>query len=169
MMPRALYTATLAALLALPPAMGQMVNNPARRGEFPGLSLLPAGSVVKSISLPRYENRRVTAHLMADMLEVISARRVRLTGIRSYMYREDGEETLVRTQNAVYDFDTEMMNSDSEVSVENPRFRAQGVSASFSNVRQQGLLKGPVHTLFNTEELAKGAPHQAGKQKPAAP
>lgn len=148
-------------LLLLPLAQGQMVGNPARRGEFPGLSLLPPGSVVRGISLPRYENRRVTAHIMADVLEVVSAQRVKLSGINSSMYREDGEVTVIKMQRANYHFGTEMLETDSEVSVENPRFRASGTSATFSNVRQQGALRGPVHTLLNTSALSGASPAKA--------
>lgn len=148
----------LAFLHALPLARAQMVKNPARRGEFPGLSLLPKGSVVRDISLPRYENRRVVAHIMADLLEVIDSGRVSLTGIRSSMYAENGEETILTMDKADYHFEKEMMKSNTRVTVENPRFRATGTAVSYSNARRQGLVRGPVHTLFNTEALTESPP-----------
>lgn len=152
---RPLFQLILLAMLALPLAQGQMVKNPARKGEFPGLSLLPAGSTVRGISLPRYENHRVSAHIMADLLEIISAGRAKLTGIHSSLYSEEGEETILKLEYAHYNFETEMMTSDKEVSIQNPRFRARGESISYSTARQQGLVRGPVHTLFHTATMVK--------------
>ena len=46
--------------------------------EFPALQFLPVGSVVEDISIPRYENHRVTALLLAKSLEVKSRKVVEL-------------------------------------------------------------------------------------------
>lgn len=158
------FSVLLLLLLPLPLVQGQMVSNPARKGEFPGLNLLPAGSIVRNISLPRYEKHRVSSHILADVLEIISPRRVKLVGIRSSLFNEAGEATEIQLEWADYDFETEMMSTDRPVTLRNPRFRANGSSATFSNVRQQGLLRGPVHTIFHTAELP-----QAVKSNTAAP
>lgn len=162
-MPRT-HTLLLVALVALLPARAQVVDNPARRGEFPMLSMLPPGSVVDGISMPRYENRRVTAHIMADKMEVLSPERVRFTGINSKMYNNAGEETSLKLRTAEYSFATEMMDSHSDVCVENPRFRATGAAVAYSNECQKGLVRGPVNTTFNTEALLADPPSK--KQLP---
>ena len=53
----------LLVLAVLPLSMGQVAERTAGEDEFPALQLLPPGSVVEGISLPRYEEHRVTAFL----------------------------------------------------------------------------------------------------------
>lgn len=125
--------------------------------QFPGLNLLPVGSVVKGISLPRYDNHRVATHIMADELRVVSAQLVKLRGIRSIMYRLDGNTTVVEMQLADYNFDTEMIVSTVRSTLRNPIFSAEGTAVSFSTLRQQGLLQGPVTTILNTANFSKSA------------
>lgn len=150
--------ATLLCILsAALPAWAQAPGAKNAKGEFPGLNLLPAGSVVKGISLPRYENHRVSSHIMANELKVISAQLVKLSGIRSLMYKEDGSTTVVEMQLADYNFETEMIISKVKATVRNPQFSSEGAAVSFSTQRQQGLLKGPVNTVINTQSLSQSA------------
>lgn len=143
------------ALLTAPLAMGQLPNTPTQKGEFPGLGLLPPGSVVSGITLPRYEKHRVSTQIMAKRLEVVDAHRVKLSGIRTSLYKENGEITDVELETAEYNFKTEMMISNTKASMRNPHFSARGSAVTFSHLRQQGLLRGPVHTTLNTADLAK--------------
>ena len=140
-------------LLAAPPVPGQM-DRSARPGEFPAVQLLPPGSEIKGISLPRYQAHRVVAHIMAKMLKVLSRYEVELTDIRTEMYDEGNETTTVLMAKALYDFRTAVMTSDSPGSVENPRFSARGEAAVFSSDARIGLLKGPVHTTLNASVIS---------------
>ena len=136
------------------------VDRTAGQGEFPGLQLLPAGSEVKGISLPRYREHRVSAHIMADLLKVLTRHVVLMTGIRTVLYGEGGEETTVLMDKAHYDFRTSVMNSDSPGSIHNPRFSARGSAITFNSETRTGVLKGPVYTTLNTNIIS---------QPPAAP
>lgn len=142
-------------LSALPTVAAQVEGRTSGQGEFPGLQLLPPGSIVKGISLPRYENHRVTAHLMADEMEILSRSEVKMTGIRIALYSEANETTFVEMVRAHYDFRTGTMNSDAEAGVQNPRFTARGAAVSYNSVRQQGFLKGPVSTTINFSILTQ--------------
>ena len=153
-------------ILALSLASGQGVRNPARKGEFPGLNLLPAGSVIQNISLPRFEGHRVASHLLADRLQIISPRLVKLTGVRSSMFALTGEVTTIELENADYDFETEQLSTDKPVRLVDPRFQAEGAAAIFSTPRQEGLVRGPVTTLIHTEIL-QSAPPRSAKTPPA--
>ena len=63
---------TLCALTALTStAVGEVPVDDLVGNEFPGLQLLPPGSKVRGISLPRYENHRVSALLMTELLVAI--------------------------------------------------------------------------------------------------
>ena len=145
--------------LALPPLMGQAPDRTAGKDEFPALQLLPPGSEVRGISLPRYENHRVSALIMAEVLRVMTRHTVTMEGIRTRLYNPAGETTSLEMKDASYDFRTGIITSDSPVRAQGPQFSAQGSSLIFNNSKQQGLLKGPVHTTLNTSALSTpGAP-----------
>lgn len=124
-------------------------------GEFPGLQLLPAGSVVENISLPRYENHRVTALLQAEQLCIIDRRTVELRGIRGTLYNSDGTKTEVQAGNVRYDFTTKKATSSGTVSVTDPRFSARGERLLYNTNNNRGVLVGPVRTTFSTKALMK--------------
>lgn len=137
----------LLVLAALSPAQ---VDRTAGQGEFPALQLLPPGSRIQGISLPRYQEHRVTAHIMADLLEVLSRFEVRMATIHTVLYGEAEDTTHVQMQDATYDFRTSIMASDTPASVTNPRFSAEGSAVSFNSETRCGIIKGPVHTTLNT-------------------
>ncbi len=143
---------TLALLAALPllaaPARGQLGADTVGKGEFPGLQLLPPGSVIKGISLPRYENHRVTSLLRATEMSIVTRRDVQIKGIVAELYSPSGETTRVTSAKADYSFTTELAQSKEETQVTDPRFTARGSGVTFSTARNQGLLRGPVRTTI---------------------
>lgn len=133
-------------LTAVPLLPAQVASRTAGKNEFPALQLLPPGSKVQGISLPRYENHRVTAHIIADLLEVCSRHLVQMHAIRTMLYGENNETTEIRLDKAEYNFATSVMTSNAPASVVNPRFTARGASVIFNTATQQGFLRGPVYT-----------------------
>lgn len=127
-------------------------------GEFPGLQLLPAGSVVENISLPRYENHRVTALLQAEQLCIVDRRTIELRGIRAALYNSDGTKTEVQAGNVRYDFTSKKATSSGIVSVTDPRFSARGERLLYNTNNNRGVLVGPVRTTFSTKALTKKKP-----------
>lgn len=166
---------SLSLLLLLPLALsargadGAGSADAVSEGEFPGLQLLPAGSVVENISLPRYENHRVTALLQADKLCIIDRRTVELQGIRAALYNTDGTKTEVQAGNVRYDFTTKKATSSGTVSVSDPRFSARGERLLYNTTNSRGVLVGPVRTTFSTKAFLKkkGAPAAAPAETPA--
>lgn len=152
-MARALIS-RLCLFLLLAPAWGQMSVDDVGPGDFPGLQLLPPGSVIKGVSLPRYENHRVSALITARELEVATRSIIRLTDILAALYAENGETTTVRSQRAWYDFQTQTVISDSETDVRHPNFSARGKGVRFLKNYNIGLLKGPVHTTLSNTAFA---------------
>lgn len=152
-------TLCVAALL-VPAAWGQAAADSVSESEFPGLQLLPPGSKVKGISLPRYENHRVSALIIARLMEIVTRSNVRFDGIRAELYAENGETTVVTCDTADYDFRTKQVNSDAATAVSSTRFSAEGVGVTFSTSSNTGVLKGPVrttikNTAFNKDTMAK--------------
>lgn len=155
-----LCTSLCAAALCAPLLWGQTPRSEMAASEFPGLQLLPPGSLVKGISLPRYEKHRVSALLMADLMEVLTRSDISFTSIRANLYAENGEITLVTCPKAAYDFRTKMVNSTTRTEVDSTRFSALGTGVTFSTETNMGVLKGPVRTTvknsaFNVEAKAR--------------
>lgn len=131
-------------------------------GEFPGLQLLPAGSVVENISLPRYEHHRVTALLQAEKLCILDRRTAELHGIRGTLFNEDGTKTEIQAGSVRYDFTTKRAVSSGTVSVSDARFSARGERLLYNTTNSRGVLVGPVRTTFSTKAFEK-------KKKASAP
>ncbi len=157
--------ALLASLsLLTAPAWGQVRADSVGEGEFPGLQLLPPGSVIKGISLPRYENHRVTSLMRAAELRIVSRSELRLTGLVAELYAPSGEVTGIHTGQVDYSFETKLAESRAETRVSDPRFTARGSGVIFSSARKQGLLRGPVRTTIPAAILKGGKPgKEAGR------
>ena len=156
---RAVATVLLSLLLL--PAEAQQtpqdVSDTVGRGEFPGLQLLPPGSVVKGISLPRYENHRVTALVQIRELRVESRTRVTLEGIAATLYSKDGFRTSVSSPRATYDFSTLRAETVGRTTVRDGRFTARGGRVTYNAQTQKGLLRGPVRTTVSAAVFGRGS------------
>ncbi len=145
---------TLCALTALTStAVGEVPVDDLVGNEFPGLQLLPPGSKVRGISLPRYENHRVSALLMTELLEILTRAEIRLTGIRAQLYAENGEITTVICPQADYDFSKSAVTTTDSAEVDSTRFTARGAGVIFSTKSNMGILRGPVRTTVNNSAL----------------
>lgn len=142
-----------AILLAPATAWGQLPADDVTASEFPGLQFLPPGSKVKGISLPRYEKHRVSALLMAELMEIVSRSDVGFTGIRANLYAQNGETTVVTSPKADYSFRSKNVVSPGETSVDSTRFSAKGTGVIFSTENNMGILKGPVRTTVKNSAL----------------
>lgn len=127
------------------------------KGEFPGLQLLPPGSVVEDITLPRYENHRVTALLQAKRLCILSRQVIELQGISGALFNEDGSATEIHAEAAQYNFTTKHAASAGAVEVKDPRFSASGSQLRFDTQSKRGVLLGPVRTTLSTSALSRKA------------
>ncbi len=146
----------LAAAALLPPLWGADPADDVGQKEFPGLQLLPEGSVVKGIILPRYEKHRVSALVMSDELRVDSRTQVSMQNIRAELYAASGEITSVICGSAQYDFSNSRITTDQSAAVKDPRFSAKGSGVTFSTRTQLGLLRGPVRTTFASSSFSSG-------------
>lgn len=157
-----MHTRATALLLALLlPAWGQQaaqdVSDAVGQGEFPGLQLLPPGSVVQGISLPRYEAHRVTALVRIRELRVESRKRISLQGLAATLYSANGYRTSVASARAVYDFSTMRAETSGRTLVRDERFAARGGRVVYNAKTQKGLLRGPVYTTVSASVFRRGA------------
>lgn len=156
------HALTLLSLLLLPlQCWGQMQADATTEDEFPALQFLPPGTVVEGISIPRYENHRVSAMLLADKLIVRNRKSVILEKLNAALYSEDNTETNVRTDSVSYNFATKTARSSGDAEVIDPRFSAKGKGVVFNTSTGKGFLAGPVRTTIATARLNK----KKGKKK----
>ncbi len=140
----------LSLALLSPIAHAQLGADTVGKGEFPALQLLPPGSIVKDISLPRYEGPRVASLFRATELKILSRSEIQLSGITAELYSETGEITRIAAPQVHYSFLSELARGEGHTNVTDPRFTASGSAVIFSSNLQCGLLRGPVHTTVNT-------------------
>ncbi len=149
---------TLLSLLLLPlQGWGQQQADAVVEDEFPALQFLPEGSVVEDISIPRYEQHRVTALLLAKYLKVKTRKSVELAQLSASLYADDGTQTDISTGSVTYNFATKVARTTGEARVQDPRFKAEGKGVIFSTSKRKGFLHGPVTTtvssaLFNQKK-----------------
>lgn len=144
-------TLSLLSLLLLPlHCWGQQRTDAVVEDEFPALQFLPAGSVVEGISIPRYEDHRVSALLLADKLIVKSRKTVILENLTASLYGTDKTQTDISAGDISYNFATKMGRTTGTAQVTDPRFSAKGQGVVFSTGTNKGFLRGPVVTTVAT-------------------
>lgn len=115
---------------------------------FPGLPLMPAGSVVKGIVLPRYEEGKVISLIKIATLTVESPSLVSVKDFTAALYDQAGNITKVVTPLGFFNFDSARVNSDGQITMDDPRFRARGQQLHFDTQKRAGVLRGPIRTII---------------------
>lgn len=145
-------TLTILILTLLPLQIhGQQRTDATPEAEFPALQFLPVGSVVEGISIPRYENHRVSALLLAEKLIVQDTKTVVLEKLNASLYGDDNDQTDVSTGKVTYSFATKMAHTSGNAEVKDPRFSARGKGVVFSTSTGKGFLHGPVITTVSAK------------------
>lgn len=122
--------------------------------EFQAIELLPPGSVLDGVSLPRYENHRPTVLVTSPYMKVES--RVELSGkdVLTYLYDETGRETTrIFMAVASYFFNTKMLLSKDATVIRDIRLEADATGVTFDTQRKVGFMHGPVTTVIHVDQL----------------
>lgn len=136
-------------------AHAQLPSDAVGPGEFPGLQLLPVGSVIKGITVPRYEAHKVTALMRAGEMTVASRTTVKLQKVMVNLYDEKGAVTVAKAPGVEYDFTTKHAFTTGRVTLTDERFTADGSKALYHSETQRGILIGPVRTTISAAQLNK--------------
>lgn len=143
----------LSALLLPLQCWGQVQTTATAADEFPALQLLPPGTVVESISIPRYEDHRVSALLLSDQMIVKDRQSVIMKKVAASLYAVEGTETHVEAGDVTYSFATKTARTTGKAEVTDPRFTAKGDGVTFNTASRKGFLHGPVKTTIITAKL----------------
>ncbi len=136
-------------------AHAQLPSDAVGPGEFPGLQLLPVGSVIKGITVPRYEAHKVTALMRAGEMTVASRTTVKLQKVNVRLLDDKGAATVAKTPGVEYDFTTKHAFTTGKVTLEDERFTAEGTKALYHSESQRGIVIGPVRTTISAAHLNK--------------
>lgn len=130
--------------VAAPAAAARPGFEPVKEGEFPGIGLMPPGSKPKGITLQRFDDHRLAVVLNLQSLEVLDRSHVLAQKIDAVLFGAKGDQTTIRSENAVYSFLDDTVRSVARTSLENPGFRAEGTGVTVQTKKRRGFLLGPV-------------------------
>ena len=120
------------------------------KGTFPTLDILPEGSILRRVRLPRYdENFSPTSLLTADSMTVLDKQRIAAVDVSINLYAKDGSiDARSKMRRAIYDQKLSTLNASEAIFIEGKGYRANGTGIIFDWLNSQGLLLGPVKTEF---------------------
>lgn len=128
---------------------------------LPAVGLLPEGSNLKGVLMPRYDSQKnLVATLRSDLMTVVTREEIEALGVRVKMYEPDGGDRGELTmRRALYNHGSGMLRSDQPVEVRTPSIHARGSGMVLQlprnnqggNTTLEGFLLGPVSTSFYTD------------------
>ena len=138
---------------------------------FQTLDILPEGSILRRVRLPRYDKDFNPISLFeADKLTVIDQNHIEAEGIRIELYDKNGKvHTRTKMNRAIYNQKDSTLTAKEAVYIRgerddvtdgSPRFVASGTGLIFDwnsgddaeNDSESGFLLGPVSTLFHIKK-----------------
>ena len=148
-----LRTILIASLLSTIIRADEKAENAAKTKEhnvLPALNVLPAGSVLKGVRIPRYNTDYTPASLLrAEELEVITKQHIQGTNVELTLYEKDGSIKANTFLNTVdYDQASELIKSAENLIFSGAQFQTtcQGLILDWTNRR--GFLLGNNQTII---------------------
>jgi lipopolysaccharide export system protein LptA len=122
---------------------------PARR--IPAISLLPDGSELEAVMLPRYDaNRRLLDVLRAGSITLVDRERISGKEISLELYQPDGgRRARIELGQAVLDQGAGRLTADQEVRIQFERLFASGSALVYDFEQGVGFLSGPATTRIS--------------------
>jgi hypothetical protein len=125
------------------------------KNRMPALELLPVGSILKKVSIPRYNKDYTPSSLLtADQFEVISAEEIKGTTVGISFYDTEGKIKTRSTLHSVnFNQNTGLLTSKENLTFSGETFitSSQGVILDWEN--QRGFLLGKNNTIIYLKEL----------------
>jgi len=140
--------------LALPMAHAadEAANDESGMRKIPAISVLPDGSELEGVVLPRYDqNLRLTGSLHAGRLTLVSPEVIRGENVRISLIDPDREQGNIRIDlgNAVLDQASGIIRASEDVTMVSARFTATGTALHLEFEAGRGFVSGPATTLIH--------------------
>ncbi|MEY3394167.1 MAG: hypothetical protein RL346_403 [Verrucomicrobiota bacterium] len=115
------------------------------------MSLLPTGSVLHGVLLPRYDkDRKLVGDLKAEIMTLIDPELIQGDTIRIQFYQPDGSlRGKIQLQKAVFNQTTSRLRADEPVRIDTDRLVANGAGLIYAFQQGQGFLIGPASTRIS--------------------
>ncbi len=120
------------------------------------ISLLPNGSVLHGVLLPRYDSeRRLVGDLKAETMTLIDGARIQGENVMIRFYNRDRSPSgKVRLTRALFDQEKSSLTAREDVKLTRDRLSASGGGLVYSFETGQGFLLGPVSTRISPPPVA---------------
>ena len=137
----------LPSCLLLAPLTVVAATAPDRR-EKSAVSMLPDGSELQGVLIPRYNERReLVGTLKADLMKLVNQDRVSATDVTIKYYAENQQPAgRIDLTEAVYDQSTGLIQAEEAVKVRSTRLNADGMGLHYDMQGGDGFLVGPART-----------------------
>ena len=116
----------------------------------PILDLLPAGSTIKDVRIPRFDKeKRRAALLRASVLKVVSEEQISGQNIELRVFSKEGPESLrMHMSAAEFSRRSGVLTAKELITVSGEKIKADGRDGLFHLDTRQGFVRGPVTTTF---------------------
>lgn len=135
-------------LLTTPLLTGQVSKPDVRKNP---ISLLPDGSVMEGVLLPRYDTeRRLVGDLHAEILTLIDPKRIRGENVLIRFFNPDRSlRARAQLQNALFDTEKALLSAEEAVEITGDRLMVNGSGLVYDFQNGEGFLLGPVSTRIS--------------------
>ncbi len=135
---------------------------------FPTLDILPEGSVLRRVRLPRYDKDfNPTSLLSADKLTVLDRARIEGEGLNIQLYGKDGSvQAQTKMRHAIYNQTDSSLHATEAIYIKGKNYLASGTGLIFNWTSKRGFLLGPASTLFQTDQPDKTTSMQLRRPHP---
>jgi len=158
---------TLASGLVLP-AMAQMTRGPMPFSQFlgtgnnvekepedpdrsiPAISLLPEGSILENVMIPRYDkDRKLASVLRSERMVLVKTDLISGEIVSIIAYNPDrSRKARVDLKKALFDQNKSLLRADEAVTINSDRLTTSGTGLVFSVEKSEGVLLGPAVTTI---------------------
>ena len=161
--------AILSALVLLHPALHAEEAPAAPRRQIPAVSLLPSGSKLHGVMLPRYDDKqRLSAVLKADVMTLVTDQQIGGDQVTLAFYHTDqSPRARVEMKNALLDQATGLLEAGGGVTLRGDRIEADGSGLIYHMEKAKGFLTGPAETRIRAHNETT-MNHQNRLIRPAA-
>jgi hypothetical protein len=124
---------------------------------LPAVSLLPAGSILKKVLIPRYDKaKKLTAVLRSEEMTVVDSQTIEGKFVRLEFYHPDRTQRgRIDLEMARFDQKKGILESKKPVDIVSNDFTAHGSGLTYAQKQSQGFLSGPVQTRFFAKPESK--------------
>jgi lipopolysaccharide export system protein LptA len=123
----------------------------------PALDLLPEGSTLKNVSIPRYDqDKNPAALLRAGLMKVINEHHVSGQNVELRVFNKSGEQRLkVHMGAAEYFVSKGILNATEVLTISGDGIKARGTGAVFHLDSRQVFIHGPATTTLSADSSKK--------------